>query len=256
MALAEPALWRSLTLTPGSLPTLGTLAEQQQWMAAKRRLLQQVAGLVAEATVVSAGQICTKPPPRGAASGCQLAALMRQLRPGVLRSLALIYGPTPMGASYLQEPRRLPSVPAAAVAMLPRLRQGLTALQLESWQLPKAGLTALVQLTGLQRLELVSHRLPDTLVGGIAAALQRLTGLKLVTARPLPPMQQLTELQRLRQLQLCGHRERASEQPLPAPALFPNLAQYEFLCMCCSFNEQGRYPIVEVSGGATHWCAG
>lgn len=251
-ALAEPALWRSLTLTPGALPALATLEEQQQWLAAKRRLLQRVAALVTHVAVCSAGQIRSQPAPRGAATGCQLAALLRQLQPGVLQGLALNWAPVPIGHPACTEaiPFSAPQVPAAAVRLLPRFTHGLTALHLESWQLPHAAATAIPQLTGLLELVVVGRSIAASLADGIAASLHALTSLKLTSSVPLPPLQQLTSLSRLVSLQLTGYDERASEQPLPAPAQFSSLARYKYASWHCHLETQeGLLPVVEVQGG-------
>lgn len=76
----EPALWgtQQLSARAGSLSPLSP-QQQMQWLASKRRLLTATALVTTSLAVLGAGEVRSYPPPHGAATGCQLAALLRAL---------------------------------------------------------------------------------------------------------------------------------------------------------------------------------
>ncbi|KAL4425336.1 hypothetical protein ABPG75_009352 [Micractinium tetrahymenae] len=251
--LAEPALWSKQRLARGSLHDL-PLQEQLEWLASKRRLLAATAPVTTCLEVLRAGGIRSWPPPSGAATGSQLAALLRALRRAPLIELTLACGAHKIEGQYSEErgtPDQLcglPCLPAAALRVLPRFAE-LTALSLQSWQLPACTAAVLLQLPQLRSLQCAAREVLPSVADSMIQ-LTALTRLELRVAVALPPLAGLTRLQKLQELVLVCENERLSVAPLPPPSAFPDLQRYHLICTVCSFFNEGNDPLVQVSGVA------
>ncbi|KAL4446663.1 hypothetical protein ABPG77_007907 [Micractinium sp. CCAP 211/92] len=259
--LAEPALWSAQHLGPGSLLKL-PLHDQLERLASRQRLLAATAAVTTSLELLAAGAICSVPPPRGAATGSQLAALLRALRRAPLVDLTLACGEKQVYGSErkfsdvlhtLDFLRRLPCLPAAAVRVLPHFDQ-LTALSMQSWQLPACTAAVLLKLPQLLNLHLAARQLPASIVDSLKQ-LTALTSLELQVVVALPSLQQLQGHPCLQRLHLACYMEQLSVEPLPPVSAFPAVRKIAAACNHCSFSNQGRVPRLEVADAAPIvWC--
>ncbi|KAL4425332.1 hypothetical protein ABPG75_009348 [Micractinium tetrahymenae] len=251
--LAEPALWSKQRLARGSLHDL-PLQEQHEWLTSKRRMLAATAPVTTCLEVLRAGGIRSWPPPSGAATGSQLATLLRSLRCACLADVTLACGPVRVRSNdwsqvgeccALDQLCGLPCLPAAALRVLPRFAQ-LTALSLQSWQLPACTAAVLLQLPQLHSLQCAAREVPASIIDSMCQ-LTALSRLELRVAVALPPLGGLTQLTELQEMYLYCYNEQLSVAPLPAPAAFPALRRFEAFCSSCTFSEQGNQPLVQVA---------
>lgn len=213
----EPRLWRSLWLVPGPMALAGRQrAGFRRWLAGRHRLLQRVARHVQELGLDDSW---------GAMSGAAAAAaltwhtgrLLTALQPHAVRRLTVWW---PSGEE--QPP------PAARAARALRCLPGLTSLCIDADNPPASICAALSCLEALEDLSCRASRLPP---GTLAAAsrLQRMTRLRLASTHPLPPLEPLCALTRLRHLELhqrYGVLVLPSLQPLLLLRLFDMSDRY------------------------------
>ncbi|KAL4430716.1 hypothetical protein ABPG75_005972 [Micractinium tetrahymenae] len=240
LALSVPSLWRSLQLTlpPDSLvansssrtrPALPGAADPQEWLAAQRRLLDRVGGMVQCAglrrnwrhrphPLLALHPLFSMQPPPSQARTALLddrqqlpgwaMALLQHLQPGVLTELSL-------GASLLS-PAQLPS----ALLRFP----GLLSLSLATDEPLPAAVPAAERLC----MHCQSERLSATLLAAVAE-LTQLTSLEVETAAPPPAVSQLTALTSLQRLSLVDASW--SERHPPLPPQLPAMTSYNIDCM-------------------------
>lgn len=192
-------------------PWLSPLCRRQKeaWFAGKWRLLQRVGGLVA-ALAVHDRTGMLRSGGHSTAGAWRLEGLLGLLRPGVLAEVEIECHPAP---------------PPAAILALPRLAPSLTALNLDARQLPPEVAAVLPQLSHLASLRLGANAVPQACLAAVLQLTTSLTRLELESSfLPLPPLQPLTVLQRLRCLGLYDDGNHDDPLLLPAPAAFPNLA--------------------------------
>lgn len=202
---AEPSLWRSLEIRPGTLAALSA-PDKRGWFAGKLRLVRLVGPLLQELRLVDAEAVIEDA--AGSTPGAwRLADLLRCLEAREFSSLAIIRN---LGRDVFEDGFPFPE--------LHRLMQ-TTKLDLAAGRLTHAA-QLLGGLTQLRHLSCIFGNPPPDEFASVVAQLAHLATLKLY-APAFPPLQSLTRLQHLRHCSLWCHW--GPDAPLPSPSLFPRL---------------------------------
>ncbi|KAL4424306.1 hypothetical protein ABPG75_001607 [Micractinium tetrahymenae] len=240
---AEPSVWGTLRIEAAALDFLPA-RRQVAWLAGKRALLQRVSPVVSALAVhdragalaiaarsmelgaaarVSSASAGTAPAGAGAGgtassapaaaatgamargNGCRLEDLLCLLHPGIAREVELEVHP---------------ALPEAALAALPRLGCQLTALNLDTRQLPPGTAAVLRRLRALHALRLGAAHV-DAAAAAACAALRHLSRLELEASFfALPDLSPLAACASLAALRLVDDSQRREPLLLPPPASF------------------------------------
>jgi len=205
---ATPALWRQLEVAAPNLPADAT-AQWAAWETAAAQLLRRVSGF---ATAVQLDS-------RRRRQARWVTSALRLLQPAGIREVSLLAYQLPASPFALEPLRRLTQLTSLQLCC-----EGAQPAEAD----PIAGLIHLVPAPPLRSLRLEAHGLPQATLNALVQ-LSSLTDLQLVLrAGPLPHLQALTRLVRLRQLLVddgSGYVPLHKVQ-LPAPADFAALERY------------------------------
>lgn len=241
-------MWGTLRIEAAALGFLPA-RRQPAWLAGKRAMLQRVGPLVSALAVhdrggalamvargMEAGTVAGPSAAHGVPAacaagagggGCRLEHLLLTLQPGVAREVELEVHP---------------SLPGAALEALPRLGRQLTALILETGQLPPGAAAALRRLPALRTLRLGAAHV-DAACLDACAHMRHLTALELhATFFPLPALEPLAACPSLEALRLVDDSRRTEPLLLPPPASFRGGRGLLSLTVCSysGFQARGR----------------
>ncbi|PRW33096.1 Solute carrier family 35 member F6 [Chlorella sorokiniana] len=207
---ATPALWRRLELEAPNIPAEAA-ARWAAWEAALDRLLRRVSGVVAAARLAS----------RSRRDAHWVSNTLHQLQPATVTDVSILAYQLPPSVAALEPLRRLTQLSSLQLNC-----EGVRPAESD----PLAGLARLLPALPLRRLQLDARGLPPGIVSALVQ-LSSLSELHLVSrAGRLPDLHHLTALAQLRQLHVEDRGGHHSIQPpqLPAPANFEQLEQYSF----------------------------